>query len=466
MKREILYSAAVLLVAATALTGCYKESSSKTSDQQWTMNVEVSKGGENTKALAVATGGKTISATWATTDKVAVVDITQKILYGTLTPKTAGKTTMLSGTVTGSYKVGDNLFLYYPSTAYVSGTGVVFDYTGQDGTLATLASKYDYILTDVTISAVDEGTKSFTIGNSGYQYFSSKQSIAGFTFVNGTTPIKVSKLIISAASGKLVQKVTIEKSFNNVYTYGGLVVTLPTPTSDMIYVALNSRASSLDTYTFYVKDDTGNWWSGTAKAGLNVGKYYPANIKVTPYEIKGKINGHEWVRLKFGSTTKWATHNVDLTQSNFETSDISNFGTALAWGATSTTFGSGVTFPSSDITATDKDVAWVKWGNGWKIPTSSEFDEIGSYSSSAGEYFWNGTTNGYYLSNVSDLGTGQIIFFPVQRTNADATNYWSSSFRDTETNQAFCFWFRESSNRRYITGDYCTKKYYVRPVVK
>jgi hypothetical protein len=337
MKREILYSAAVLLVAATALTGCYKESSSKTSDQQWTMNVEVSKGGENTKALAVATGGKTISATWATTDKVAVVDITQKILYGTLTPKTAGKTTMLSGTVTGSYKVGDNLFLYYPSTAYVSGTGVVFDYTGQDGTLATLASKYDYILTDVTISAVDEGTKSFTIGNSGYQYFSSKQSIAGFTFVNGTTPIKVSKLIISAASGKLVQKVTIEKSFNNVYTYGGLVVTLPTPTSDMIYVALNSRASSLDTYTFYVKDDTGNWWSGTAKAVLNVGKYYPANIKVTPYEIKGKINGHEWVRLKFGSTTKWATHNVDLTQSNFETSDISNFGTALAWGATSTT---------------------------------------------------------------------------------------------------------------------------------
>jgi hypothetical protein len=43
----------VLLVAATALTGCYKESSSKTSEQQWTMNVEASKGGEATKALDI-----------------------------------------------------------------------------------------------------------------------------------------------------------------------------------------------------------------------------------------------------------------------------------------------------------------------------------------------------------------------------------------------------------------------------
>ena len=465
MKREILYSAAVLLVAATALTGCYKESSSKTSDQQWTMNVEVSKGGENTKALAVATGGKTISATWATTDKVAVVDITQKILYGTLTPKTAGKTTMLSGTVTGSYKVGDNLFLYYPSTAYVSGTGVVFDYTGQDGTLATLASKYDYILTGVTISAVDEGTKSFTIGNSGYQYFSSKQSIAGFTFVNGTTPIKVSKLIISAASGKLVQKVTIEKSFNNVYTYGGLVVTLPTPTSDMIYVALNSRASSLDTYTFYVKDDTGNWWSGTAKAYLNVGKYYPANIKVTPYEIKGKINGHEWVRLKFGSTTKWATHNVDLTQSNFETSDISNFGTALHWGST-TIDGASVSPLNTNITGTSNDVASLKWGSDWQISSAESVRDVYSYSK--GGYVWTVTDKGYLLVNNSEFSTGQSLLFPADvSTTAYNTKYWAYY----STNSVLCvLHYTKTLALEYVFDiDIVTdasEKCYVRPTVK
>jgi hypothetical protein len=461
MKREILYSAAVLLVAATALTGCNKESSSKTSEQQWTMNVEASKGGEATKALTLGT--TTISGAWATTEKVAVMNSTNATYYGTLAPKTSGTASArLSGTLTGSFAVNDKLNLYFPSTAYVSGTGVVLDYTGQDGTMATIASKYDYSVASVTATTVDNASQSFETTAA---TFANKQAIAGFTFVDGTTPIKVLKMVISAASGKLVQKASLSSSTS--YTYGSIVVIPALATTGKIYVALNNQNGALDTYTFYVMDGTGNWWTGTAKANLVAGKYYPATgIKLTSYPVKGTLNGHEWVMLRFGGT-KWATHNVDLTTTNFETSNVSNFGTALAWGATSAgVLDTGVNSPSSDITATSNDVAWVKWGNGWKIPTSSEFDEIGSYSSSAGEYFWNGTTNGYYLSNVSDLGTGQIIFFPVQRTNADATNYWSSSFRDTETNQAFCFWFRESSNRRYITGDYCTKKYYVRPVVK
>jgi hypothetical protein len=457
MKREILYSAAVLLVAATALTGCYKETSSKTSEQQWTMNVEASKGGEATKALTLGT--TTISGAWATTEKVAVMNATNATNYGTLAPKTAGASSRLSGTLTGSFAVNDKLNLYFPSTAYVSGTGVVLDYTDQNGTMATIATKYDYSVASVTATKVDNASQSFETTAA---TFANKQAIAGFTFVNGTTPIMVLKMVISAASGKLVQKATLSSSTS--YTYGNIVVVPAMATTGMIYVALNNQSGALDTYTFYVMDGTGNWWTGTAKANLVAGKYYPASgIKLTSYPVKGTINGHEWVMLRFGGT-KWATHNVDLTTTNFETSAVTNFGTALPWGATSAT-GFGVTFPSSDITATSNDVAWVKWGNGWKIPTSNQFDEIGSYSS-VGQYLWVGDTNGYYLSDGSDLSTGQFIFFPVQRTNDDATSYWSSSFRDTNTNQAFCFWFRESSNRRYITGDTCSKRYYVRPVVK
>jgi hypothetical protein len=67
----------------------------------------------------------------------------------------------LSGTLTGSFAVNDNLNLYFPSTAYVSGTGVVLDYTGQDGTMATIASKYDYSVASVTATTVDNASQSF-----------------------------------------------------------------------------------------------------------------------------------------------------------------------------------------------------------------------------------------------------------------------------------------------------------------
>jgi hypothetical protein len=308
------------------------------------------------------------------------MDATNATNFGTLSPKTAGASTRLSGTLTGSFAVNDNLNLYFPSTAYVSGTGVVLDYTGQDGTMATIASKYDYSVASVTATTVDNASQSFETTAA---TFANQQAIAGFTFVDGTTPISVSKLVISAASGKLVQKVTVGSS--STYTYGDISVTPSSATTDMVYVALNNQNGALDTYTFYVQDASSNWWTGTAKANLVAGKYYPVTgLKLSTYELSGTLNGHAWVRLYLGGL-KWATHNIDLGQTSKETETEMAYCTSgqeskayFCWAYT-TSFAKedvqkdGVVLNNGSYSGNiNYDAATYNWGSTWRTPTEAE----------------------------------------------------------------------------------------------
>jgi hypothetical protein len=429
MKKEILYSAAVLLVAATALTGCYKESSSKTSEQQWTMNVEASKGGEATKALTL--GPTTISAAWATTEKVAVMDATNATNFGTLSPKTAGASTRLSGTLTGSFAVNDNLNLYFPSTAYVSGTGVVLDYTGQDGTMATIASKYDYSVASVTATTVDNASQSFETTAA---TFANQQAIAGFTFVNGSGVITVKSLSIGSTTGNLVQKATIGST--TTYTYGNITVTPPTPTSSMIYVALNNQKGSSDTYYFWVTDTDDKEWMGKASANLVAGTFVPVTSAISvPTQVGGKLDGHQWIQLYVGGP-KWATHNIDLAQTSKETSSETAYKTStkqnnayFAIGlATAFQFNCNGASYSGDFagltTSPMFDAASVNWSTNWRTPGKSHMDAL-----VGDDYTWtkfgNGVKDGAWVSGqkedyyevtytgTSYQSTGKSLILPI-----------------------------------------------------
>ena len=88
---------------------------------------------------------------------------------------------------------------------------------------------------------------------------------------------------------------------------------------------------------------------------------------------KGLLNGHEYVDL--GLSVKWATCNVGANSSE-------DYGDYFAWGETETkksydeenceTFWEDI----SDIKGTDRDVAHVRWGSPWRMPTKAEFDEL------------------------------------------------------------------------------------------
>lgn len=93
----------------------------------------------------------------------------------------------------------------------------------------------------------------------------------------------------------------------------------------------------------------------------------------------GIVNGHEWVDLGLPSGTRWATCNVDAVTP-------SQAGGLYAWGETATktsympenskTYNKEIDDFSGNAAY---DVATAKWGEGWRMPTKEEFEELLRY---------------------------------------------------------------------------------------
>lgn len=141
----------------------------------------------------------------------------------------------------------------------------------------------------------------------------------------------------------------------------------------------------------------------------------------------GYINGHGYVDL--GLSVKWATCNVGA-------SSPEGYGNYYAWGETSTkykysddTYSYKNTNIGSDIKGTYYDVAHMKWGGNWRMPTKAECEELKDRCT----WTWStvGGHEGYKLKGPN----GESIFLPAAgyRFGADVDDagtyggYWSSS---------------------------------------
>jgi hypothetical protein len=193
----------------------------------------------------------------------------------------------------------------------------------------------------------------------------------------------------------------------------------------------------------------------------------------------GTINGHEYVDL--GLSVKWATCNVGATKPE-------EYGGYYAWGETEEkscydwdTYiycnGSENTMVKycidnaygefdKKITLDQKDdVAHVKWGGGWRIPT--ETDETELRKRCTWEWITLNGVNGYKVTSTIN---GNSIFLPAAgcRVGLDVDNsglcgyYWSNSLRRDYCSYAYLLFF--------CNGNYNSHNYYrcsgrsVRPV--
>ena len=119
---------AFLLLAGATFVSCNKE---ETITGTFTMTVNATKGDSHTKALSPdeSNNGRPL-ATWKAGEKVTVYNLTKHaLLDGVLTPETEGKTTKLSGNVTGTISDGDDLELRYLSPKYKTQDGTLTGYT-------------------------------------------------------------------------------------------------------------------------------------------------------------------------------------------------------------------------------------------------------------------------------------------------------------------------------------------------
>ena len=167
------------------------------------------------------------------------------------------------------------------------------------------------------------------------------------------------------------------------------------------------------------------------------------------------VNGHDAINL--GLSVRWATYNVGASSSE-------EYGEYYAWGETETkteyqwsnykfgpnyysltkycTKDSYGTVDNKIVLEPEDDVAHVKWGEGWRMPTADEFQELRKNCR------WKLTTknevNGYEITGAN----GNSIFLPFAgyQSTSGATSvgtigfYFSSSLNTYTPDEAFYLW--------------------------
>ena len=253
MNKIVNISAAVLMagLALTACSGDEETIETKTllPNKTYTLTVNASKGNDEaasrmTRALSLV--DNTLSASWATTERVYVLEGT-----GTLTPSANAKTVKLNGGISGiSGDVPLKLTLQFPREEV--------DYTGQVGTIADIAAKYDYATAVANIDNIEGENISATAPVT----FTNQQAIVKFTLKDRSSNlINASWLRVSASNLK-----------QTGVAAGDITITPASATSE-IFAALKDIKGS-------------NILMLTAKVGDNYYVYTKDNVKFTNGEYK------------------------------------------------------------------------------------------------------------------------------------------------------------------------------------
>lgn len=263
------------ICGACMINSCAQKENAATKTGTFTVSFEATRGGTTefvnpyTKGLDVQTSetGEKISGTWVAGETVLVMtspitpadyatakpeDIMKQV--GILTATTSGPVTTLTGQLTGTFRVGQNLALMYQHRP-----DLVYDYTGQDGSIETIASKYDYAQSNYIISSINGSS----IVGSYAPYFHGYQAIVKFILKDEAgDPIKASSLEISTTGGashfvtkfeplkvdaaKMIEymqsvpsspHMPIDNPYLACQSTGAIVIN-PTAPSDVIYAAL------------------------------------------------------------------------------------------------------------------------------------------------------------------------------------------------------------------------------------
>ena len=191
----------------------------------------------------------------------------------------------------------------------------------------------------------------------------------------------------------------------------------------------------------------------------------------------GKINGHEWVDL--GLSVKWATCNVGAESPE-------EYGGYYAWGETEEKSNKGSKYYLGDldndgdyyevneyqnigtnICGTSYDVAHVKWGGGWRMPTLDEIEEL------CYKCYWEWTkVNGIKGYKVISPN-GNSIFLPVTgavyggdivHSRDSLGYYWSGSLNVRSNGYACNLYFDKDRHDWY--GNHRFSGHPIRPVIE
>lgn len=198
--------------------------------------------------------------------------------------------------------------------------------------------------------------------------------------------------------------------------------------------------------------------------------------------LSDAYNGHEYVDLGLPSGLKWATCNIGA-ENPEDYGDYNSWGEIdseerkLGFSPYNWVFydynTDSYNVPSKDISGTQYDAARQKWGELWRIPTRSEFQELVDNCS------WTWTVvngkNGYKIQNKNDKN-GDWIFLPaagyrLQREPPHTGTegyYWTSNFKGGYGLEDYAYYFiiYQKNNIHNETAGEGYKGFSIRPVSK
>ena len=270
-------------------------------------------------------------------------------------------------------------------------TDVPIDMTGQDGTLATIGEKYDYMYAP---SKLNE--ESCSTNSSHVVVFDFEHAVAivelkltmpvaatwkGITIANADgKKVWTTNATMNVADGTIKSTETsasISATFKNVTTTSGnkqltlYIAVLPTITE-----SLTLTATTIDGAEYTAK---------LASKNIVHGKAYRWTASLAAVQTPG--NGREWIDLGLPSGLKWATMNVGATNPG-------DYGEH---------YGGSV--------SKEYDAATKYWGGAWRTPTRSEMEELVNCCYWVWTSNYNGTNKaGYIVYKVkSSSDKGQIV---------------------------------------------------------
>lgn len=262
MKKILLSISAVMAMMAMTATfsACSSDDEQESSSAKLIINASRGNYGQFTRNIALSDNDNIVT-TWKKSDNVFAYKEGWTGQIGTLNPKddSNNNVTKLEGDVKAEgLSVGSNIEFITPRNEW--------DYTGQDGTIPTISSKYDYATARVQVTFFDQDNKVYGTTAS----FETQQAIIKYKLFyidkddNTKKALNVKTLTIVAGQGKLVKSRDLDGK--NV-VYGGLEVTSSSANgTSEFYVALRNDYTGADTYTLTAKDKNGTIYTSATSA--------------------------------------------------------------------------------------------------------------------------------------------------------------------------------------------------------
>lgn len=208
-----------------------------------------------------------------------------------------------------------------------------------------------------------------------------------------------------------------------------------------------------------LSDNTTYYYASYTSFG---GVYLFSDVKTFTTEenlTAGIINGHDWVDLGLPSGLKWATCNVGASSPEEyggyyawgETEEKSDYGwdtykwckgsfTSMTKYCTDSSYG---TVDGKTLLEPSDDVAHVKWGGSWRMPTHDEMEELRTNCT------WKWTSQNGVKGQFVTGPNGNSIFLPAAGGRGGAGlygrgsdgYYWSASLLEGSSGYAYYLYF-------------------------